>query len=260
MSVLPAFLITLIAGLATGIGGGIVFFAKRQSPIFLSVCLGFSAGIMIYLSFMEILPSAFLELPNQSLGVFAFFIGALIIGIIDLMVQNNENPHEFFHKSADLKRLPLNYIRKHLLKTGILMMIAVTIHNFPEGFATFLSLLHHPEVGMGLAIAVMLHNIPEGIAVSIPVFYATNSRKKALWFSIISGVSEPLGALVGYWILKPFLSASVTAFALAGTAGVMVYIALEELLPTAHKYGQNHLVISSVFVGMVVMGIVFLIH
>lgn len=249
MSVLFAFLITLGVGLATGIGAIFAFFSKKENTLFLSVSLGFSAGMMIYLSFMEILPTSINSI-SKILSYTGFFIGALLIGLIDKGIPNNENPHEFFHQASDLKHLQTEHIRHHLLKTGIFTAFAIGLHNFPEGFATFLSLLEQPQAGVGIAIAVALHNIPEGIAVSVPIFYATGSRLKAFWYSFLSGLSEPIGALIGYLTLKPFLSEVVLGMVLSGTAGIMVYIALDELLPTAKHYNQTHFVIFSTFIGM----------
>lgn len=252
MSALSAFLITLGVGLATGIGAIFAFFSKKENTLFLSASLGFSAGMMIYLSFMAILPASINSI-SDILSYMGFFIGALLIGIIDTCIPNNENPHEFFHKSSDLKQLQTPHIRQHLLRTGIFTAFAISLHNFPEGFATFLSLLEQPQTGIGIAIAVALHNIPEGIAVSVPIFCATGSRLKAFWYSFLSGLSEPIGALIGYLIFEPFLSDVVLGMLLSGTAGIMVYIALDELLPTAKHYNQTHFVIFSTFVGMFVM-------
>lgn len=251
MSIVFAFLITLIAGLATGIGAIFAFFSKKENIVFLSISLGFSAGIMIYLSFMEILPAS-LNIVSQVWGYLGFFIGAFIIGIIDKVIPNNENPHEFFHRQSDLKKLQTSHTRHHLLKIGILTALSIAIHNFPEGFITFMSLLEYPQIGIGIAVAIALHNIPEGMAVSVPILYATGSRKKAFWYSFLSGLSEPMGALFGYILLQPFLSQTVWGMILSATAGIMVYIALEELLPTAKRYSQNHLSILSVFIGMFV--------
>ena len=146
-------------------------------------------------------------------------------------------------------------VRHHLLKTGLLTALAIAVHNFPEGFITFVSLLEYPQIGLGIAVAIALHNIPEGIAISVPIFYATNNRIKAFWYSFLSGLSEPIGAIIGYLLLKPFLSPTVLGMILSATAGVMVYIALEELLPTAKRYSQNRLSIFSVFIGMFVMAV-----
>ncbi len=251
MSVISAFLMTLLVGLATGIGAVFAFFGKKENTLFLSLSLGFSAGIMLYLSAMEILPAS-LKMTSQTDTAIGFLVGVLFIGIIDKMIPNNENPHEFFHKQADLKQLKTPHIYSHLLKSAIFTAFAIGLHNLPEGFATFISLLEQPQIGVGIAVAVALHNIPEGIAVSVPVFYATGSRKKAFWYSFLSGLSEPIGAVIGYMVLKPFLSDSVVGLVLSATAGIMVYIALDELLPSARGYAQNHWVILSLLTGIAV--------
>ena len=254
MSMLYAFLITLMAGLATGIGGLLTFWHYKPNTLFLSLSLGFSAGIMLYVSFMEILPMA-INVSSQIDMLFGFFMGVMIIAVIDVVIPNNENPHEFFHKPSDLMQLQKPIVRRHLLKTGLLTALAIAVHNFPEGFITFVSLLEYPQIGLGIAVAIALHNIPEGIAISVPIFYATNNRIKAFWYSFLSGLSEPIGAIIGYLLLKPFLSQTVLGMILSATAGVMVYIALEELLPTAKRYSQNRLSIFSVFIGMFVMAV-----
>ncbi len=258
MSALSAFLITVCVGLATGIGAGVAFFTRKENSLFLSVCMGFSAGVMIYLSFMEMLPAATEATANPIVTALGFFGGALSIGLIDKLIPNNENPHEFFHKQSDLRRLRSVRTKKHLLRVGVLTAGAITLHNFPEGFATFMSLLYHSDIGISMAIAVALHNIPEGIAVSVPVFYATGSRLKAFVFSFASGLSEPLGALIGYLLLKPFLSNAVMGCVFGIIAGIMVYIALDELLPAARQYGRHHLAIFSVFTGMAVMSVLLI--
>lgn len=254
MSLFYAFLITLIAGLATGIGALLTFYAKKPNTLFLSLSLGFSAGIMLYVSFMEILPMA-IQISSQTDMLLGFFMGVIVIALIDIIIPNNENPHEFFHKPSDLMQLQKPIVRRHLLKTGLLTALAIAIHNFPEGFITFVSLLEYPQIGIGIAVAIALHNIPEGIAISVPIFYATNNRIKSFWYSFLSGLSEPIGAIVGYMLLKQFLSQTVLGMILSATAGIMVYIALEELLPTAKRYSQNHFGIFSVFVGMLTMAL-----
>lgn len=249
-----AFLMTLIAGLATGIGAGLAFFTKKENAFFLSASLGFSAGVMLYVSFMEILPSAaeLLQSRYHFLLPVGFFIGMLLIAFIDMMVPKDENPHEFFHTSQELKHLR----RSKLLRIGLMAACAVAIHNFPEGFATFISLMQDKTIGISVVIAIALHNIPEGIAVSMPIYYATHSRKKAFWYSFASGFAEPIGAAIGYLILRPFLSQEVLATVFAATAGIMVYISLDELLPAAREYGKNHLTIWGTIIGMMFMAFV----
>ena len=253
-----AFTLTLMAGLSTGIGALIVLMIKRQSKSILSVGLGFSAGVMLYVSFMEILPSSILELSKsftpkeaETMAVIAFFVGIGISAFIDRLVPNEINPHEFSGgKDTDAKNAAF------LKKTGVVTAIAIAIHNFPEGFATFLFALAQPEAGTVVAIAIAVHNIPEGIAVALPILMATNSRAKAFWLSFLSGLAEPLGAVVGFLLISAaFVGGGFIGFAFAAVAGIMVYVCLDELLPSSRVYGNEHLAILGVSVGMAVMAV-----
>ncbi len=253
-----AFGFTLFAGLSTGIGSVMAFFTKRTNTKFLAGSLGFSAGVMLYVSFIEIFVKAKADLVN-ALGevegtwvtVAAFFGGILFIGIIDKLIPEFENPHEA-HKVEELTK------EQHdtkLLKMGLFSALAIAIHNFPEGLATFLSALEDPKLGLPIAVAIAIHNIPEGIAVSIPIFYATGKKKKAFWLSFSSGFAEPIGALVGYLILMPFINEITFGIMFSAVAGIMVFISLDELLPTAEEYGEHHVAIYGLIAGMAVMAI-----
>lgn len=254
--VLFAFLLTLMAGMSTGIGGLIALMAKKTDMRFLSSSLGFSAGVMIYISMIEIFPSA-QEMLEQEWGastgawatVAAFFGGILLIGIIDKFVPEAENPHEM--NWEDPQKPP----SQELMRMGLFTAMAVAIHNFPEGIATFISALRDPQLGVPIAIAIAIHNIPEGIAVAVPVFYATGSRRKALGYSFLSGLAEPLGALLAYLVLMPFLSDGLFGIIFAGVAGIMVYISIDELLPSAQRYGEHHYSIYGMILGMAVMAV-----
>ncbi len=257
--VLFAFLITLFAGLSTGIGSLIAFFAKKTNTKFLSIALGFSAGVMIYVSMVEIFFKARTTL-SEELGsqagnwvtIAAFFGGMLLIGIIDKLVPKRENPHEVCRVEDMQKGLCGT---DKLMRMGLMTALALVIHNFPEGLATFVTALQEPSLAIPIAIAIAIHNIPEGIAVSVPIFFATGSKKKAFLYSFLSGLSEPLGALIGYLILMPFLSATVLGIVFAAVAGIMVFISLDELLPSAREYGEHHLSIYGLVGGMAVMAI-----
>lgn len=258
--ILFAFALTLFAGLSTGIGSAIAFFAKTTKPKFLSVSLGFSAGVMIYVSFVEIFPEArhslSLEMSEKNayiITVLSFFAGVLFIGIIDKLIPSFENPHEI-KKIEELNWIPTDKNKK-LLRLGLFTAIAVAIHNFPEGIATFTAAINDPGVGIAIAVAIAIHNVPEGIAVSVPLYYATGSRKKAFIYSFLSGLSEPLGALIGYWILLPYMSPVVFGVLFSSVAGIMVFISLDELLPTAREFGEHHLSIYGLIAGMAVMAI-----
>lgn len=245
-----ALLLTVIAGLSTGIGSTIAYFIRKPKIAYLSFSLGLSAGVMIYISFMELLPNA-LEAVGEFRGLVVFFIGIAVMGLIDWLVPEHENPHNY----EGLNEPAASPETKQLMRTGLLMALAIAIHNFPEGLATFASTLSDVRLGIFITIAISIHNIPEGIAVSVPIFYATSNRKKAFFYSFLSGLSEPVGAVIGYLILLPFLTPVVLATVLAFVAGVMVYISLDELLPMAHRYGHGHLVIIGIVLGMLIIAV-----
>lgn len=259
---LIAFGLTLFAGLSTGIGSALAFFTKRTSPKFLATSLGFSAGVMIYVSFVEIIDKArdsLIEGSNYVMGhwltVIAFFSGIALIGLIDKIVPSYENPHEV-KKIKDMEELQKQSIEdNNLMRMGLFSALAIAIHNFPEGLATFTAAINEPSMGIAIAVAIAIHNIPEGIAVSVPIYFATGDRKKAFIYSFLSGVSEPLGALIGYLILRPFMGPMVFGYVFASVAGIMVYISLDELLPTAREYGEHHLSIIGLIAGMAVMAV-----
>jgi len=245
-----ALALTLVAGLSTGIGSAIAYFIRRPKIVYLSFSLGLSAGVMIYVSFMELLPGA-IKMVGEWVGVLFFFIGIGFIAIVDLLVPEPENPHNL--EGLDEPRGP--HDERQLMRTGVMTAVAIGIHNFPEGLATFASALSDLRLGVFIAIAIAIHNIPEGIAVSVPIYYATSNKNKAFLYSFLSGVSEPVGALIGFLVLMPFLTPVVLAGTLAFVAGVMIYISLDELLPMAHRYGHGHLVIGGIILGMLVMAV-----
>lgn len=255
-----AFSLTLFAGLATGVGSILALLTRRTSTKFLSIALGFSAGIMLYVSFVEILPegmeslvAAWGETAGSWAAVGAFFAGIAFIAIIDKLVPEAENPHEI-HTVEEMNGTSELH-KKNLMRMGVFTALAIAIHNFPEGIATFIAALNDPNLGIAIAIAVAIHNIPEGIAVAVPIFYATGSRKKAFNLSFLSGLAEPAGALVGYFFLIQFLSDAMFGFVFASVAGIMVYISLDELLPAAKEYGEHHLSIYGLIAGMGIMAV-----
>ena len=285
-----AFGLTLFAGLATGIGSIIAFMAKRTDYRFLSVATGFSAGVMLYVSFVEIffkgvdaLVERFGETGAHWVNTGAFFGGMLLIGIIDNLIPAAENPHEIhseretqpLHDPAapqpDFGSLPPpetrapgthdHHAHHKLLRMGLFTALAIGIHNFPEGLATFLAALQNPGLGVAIAIAVALHNIPEGISVSVPIFYATGSRRKAFLFSVLSGLAEPVGAIIAYAAIRLLLGSGgeippeIVGILFGGVAGIMVYISLDELLPTSRAYGKGHDSLLGLVAGMVVMAL-----
>ena len=254
-----AFILTLFAGLSTGIGSILAFYTKQTNKRFLSATLGFSAGVMIYVSMIEIFSKARSSLEavyGASKGMlvttFAFFGGIAVIALIDKFVPEVENPHQM----RDVKEMEKTEPKDQaLLRMGLFSALAIAIHNFPEGLATFISALQDPALGISITVAIALHNIPEGIAVSVPVYFATGNRRKAFCYSFLSGLSEPLGALIGYFLLMRFFSPALFGLIFAGVAGIMVYISLDELLPTAEKYGEHHVAIYGLIAGMFVMAL-----
>jgi len=281
--------LTLFAGMATGIGSAIAFTAKRTNYRFLSVATGFSAGVMLYVSFVEIfvkgsdaLTSIYGDYWGHWVNVGSFFGGILLIGLIDNLVPAAENPHET-HSEAETAPLhnpaaPIpdfsdpertetgdhQHTLQHtkLMRMGLFTAMAIGIHNFPEGLATFLAALQDPSLGVAIAIAIALHNIPEGISVSVPIYYATGNRKKAFFYSVMSGLAEPVGAVVAYLLLLLFfggdtgaIPAQVMGILFGGVAGIMVYISLDELLPTSRAYGKGHDSLFGLMGGMLVMAL-----
>lgn len=252
-----AFGVTLFAGLSTGIGSLMAFFSKKFNSKFLAASLGLSAGVMIYVSLAEIFADAKAILceqygskPGYSLTVISFFAGMALIALIDKLVPSFENPHEV----KNMEEKPQKDSEK-LMRMGLFSALAIAIHNFPEGLATFVGALQDPTLGASIAIAIAIHNIPEGISVSIPIYYATKSKKKACCYSFLSGLAEPAGALIGYFLLRNFLTETTLGIIFASVAGIMVYISLDELLPTAEEYGEHHIAIFGLITGMAVMAL-----
>lgn len=256
-TVLMAFGLTLFAGLSTGIGSAIAFFTKHTNTKFLSVALGFSAGVMIYVSFVEIFQKAkeslvipLGEMGGTTLTVISFFGGMMVIALIDKFIPSAENPHEI-HTVEELVGKPVR--NSKLMRMGVFTALAIGIHNFPEGLATFTAALENPSLGVAIAIAIAIHNIPEGIAVSVPIVFATGDKRKAFRLSFLSGLAEPVGAIVGYLVLMPIMSPLTFGILFAGVAGIMVFISLDELLPAAREYGEHHHSIWGLILGMMVM-------
>jgi zinc transporter, ZIP family len=255
-----AFSLTLIAGLATGIGGAIAFFTKRTDKTTLSVALGFSAGVMIYISLVEILgrsgeslAAVFGQRAGEWINIVSFFAGIGIMALIDALVPSEENPHELHTVEEMADKHPVK--DKRLLRTGLFMALAIAIHNLPEGLATFMAGVADPKLGISVALAIAIHNIPEGIAVSVPIFYATGSRKAAFAGSFLSGLAEPVGALIGIALFSVFLPEHLFGIVFAAVAGIMIYISFDELLPAAREYGKHHHAIGGLIAGMALMAV-----
>jgi len=251
--ILFAFILTAIAGLSTGIGSLISLLARRTNTNFLCASLGFSAGVMIYISFMEMLPTAKTELfsvygdkAGTLYMILGFFGGITLINLIDFMIPKSFNPHEI-QGVEDMEK------KKGLKRTGLVVALSIAIHNFPEGIATFTSALGSLDVAIPITIAIAIHNIPEGIAVAVPIYHSTGSRKKAFWLSFMSGLAEPFGALIAYLFLMQFWTPQLNGIILAIVSGIMIFISLDELLPSAEKYGKHHISIMGLIAGMLVM-------
>ena len=273
---LVAFLLTLVAGGATSIGAALGVLGRGTNAKVLAGGLGLSAGVMLYVSFMELLPEGIRVLSGgeadargTAFAVLAFFVGIALIAVLDRLVPSAVSPHEFAGRmdgshGEDELRAPDEQaadlaLRARLLRTGTVTALALALHNVPEGFATFVAALQAPEVAIPVVAAIALHNIPEGLAVAVPVRRATGSRSKAFWLASMTGLAEPVGAVLGFLLLSPLLSGDAMGAILAGVAGVMVFVSLDELLPAAEETGEHHTVIYSLVAGMAVMAVTLLV-
>jgi ZIP family zinc transporter len=243
-------MLTLIAGIATGAGSLVVLFSKRANTQFLSVCLSFAAGVMLYVAFAEILLEAFEDLKEgfgngtgYLIATVAFFTGILIMAVIDKFIPQGDEVADF--EKQELKR------------TGIMSAIALAVHNFPEGIIVFIAAVHEPAMGIAIAIAIVIHNIPEAIAMAAPMYYATGSKAKAFLISLGAGLVQPVGALSAWFFLQHIFDEIEHVFGItfAVVAGIMVFVAVHQLLPAAHKFGKHHLVMKWLFAGMAVMAV-----
>lgn len=252
-----AMLMSLIAGGATAIGSLMVMFGNKTNTRFLSFALGFSAGIMVYISIACLIPESVEYLSYELdavkaglLSIVFMLIGIAISAVIDTFVPEFENPHSL-KKVEDAHDKNVN----NLYRVGVMSAVAIAIHNFPEGIATFMTGYGDISKGMSIAFAVALHNIPEGIAVSVPLYYATGSRKKAFVLSALSGLTEPLGALLAYLVLAPFMSDYLMGAIYSAIAGIMLYISFDELLPASRQYGHEHSSVFGVMAGIAVIAV-----
>ena len=280
--------LTVFAGMSTGIGSVLAFLTQRTNFRFLSIATGFSAGVMLYVSFVEIfykgvdsLAATYGDPLGHWINAASFFGGMALIGLIDALIPHAENPHEIHseaesaplydpqapipdmeHQHDDCIPSAHRHHSTRLMRMGLFTALAIAIHNFPEGLATFLAALEDPSLGIPIAIAIALHNIPEGMSVSVPIFYATGNRKKAFVYSLLSGLAEPVGAGIAYLVLRFFVGGEsgvmppqLMGILFAGVAGIMVYISLDELLPTSRAYGRGHDSLFGLVGGMVVMAV-----
>lgn len=244
--VLMPFVLTIVAGLSTVVGSLIFLsrhFCKRK---FIGFFLGLSAGVMIYLSFMELLPHAIENIGLLKANIY-FFAGIVVMAIIDFLL-----PLHYLEERACRKH---NVVDRRLLSTGFVVTMGLMIHNFPEGMAVFLSSFTDLKLGIILAFAVAIHNIPEGMAVAAPIYHATQSRAKAIKYAFISGMAEPLGAVIAYLMLRPYLDQNIISYVFAVVAGVMVYISFDELLPASFRDEYGHNAILGVVAGMILVSV-----
>ena len=243
-----ALLLSTLAGLSTTLGSLLGLLVRKPGPRFLTLSLGFSGGVMILVSFAELLPRG-VAAVGLGPAYLAFFGGMVVMFIIDSLI-----PHDYIaehHRTGT----PEDARNGKLLKTGLFVALGIGIHNFPEGLATFAGALEDPSLGIAIAVAIALHNIPEGLAVSAPVYAATGSRTKAILWSFLAGMAEPIGAGLAALVLVPFLNEAILGYVLAAVAGIMVFISLDELVPVARSFDEEHLSIVGIFAGMVVMAV-----
>ena len=249
MSFIFPLLLAFLAGLSTTLGGLIAFAIKKAKFCYLCIAFGFSAGVMIFISFTELLKHG-IESTNLLTATLGFFGGILLIYLIDVLI-----PHSYKEEVSENKRGKIK-------RTAILLVLGITIHNFPEGIAVMFSSISNIKLGILIALAVAMHNIPEGIAVSLPILYATKSKKKAFYYSFLSGIAEPIGAVLTFLFLSQFLNKFVLGIILSVVAGIMVFISFDELLPYVYKQreGHNqHLSMLGLFLGMFVIALTLLI-
>lgn len=247
-----ALLMSFLAGMATLVGGFFTFFIKRSNIKGLSIGLGFSAGVMIFLSFTEILQSSTMMLakyfPHHAKWlVFAGFgFGMLVAILIDYFIPD--------HIDEEIFQAEGYCAHKHKIKrAGLLTAIAISIHNFPEGMATFFVTTQNVALGASVALAIALHNIPEGIAVALPIYHATGKKRVAIWYTFLSGISEPIGALIGLFALQYFLPQMAVGFLFAAVAGIMIYISFDTLLPLSREYGDGHYSVFGIMSGILLI-------
>lgn len=270
-SYLIAFILSTIAGLSTVIGGFVTFFIKQNSLKFLSFGLGLSAGVMLFVSLVDLYPEATELIKTQMgqnltwLSILCFGIGMLIAVLIDFFVPDHIQASMFTKQiganeqhtdSTDCIEDENAIISIGKIKrAGIITAIVVALHNLPEGLATFTLASQDVILSLGVIIAIAIHNIPEGMAISIPVYQATHSKRKAFLYSFLSGMAEPIGGVLGFLIIKTLFPNLCVGLLFALVAGIMTYISIDTLLPLSKDYDTGHYSISGVVLGLMVIGI-----
>ena len=256
-NVLFALSLSFLAGAAAIVGGFLSFFVKRDNMKHLSICMGFSAGMMIFIAFMELLPEAIEKLSDiypllqaKWMAMAAFFGGIFLGGLADHLIP----VHHI--EDSEIPGDGKPHINKYKIeRTGIFIAIAIAVHNLPAGLVTFMGGMDSALLGISIAVAIGIHSIPEGVAVALPIYNATGNKKKALLYTGLSGMATPLGALIGLFFLSSVDGDFMFGIMFALVAGIMAYLAFDELLPTANKYGDGHKEILGVIAGMFVMAI-----
>jgi ZIP family zinc transporter len=263
-TIIIALVLTGFAGFTTTIGAAFAFITEKPSIRVLALGLGFSGGVMLSVSFVELLPSAIDEFSGAGLsdsdaflwGNIWFFVGIFAIFLIDYLIphfyKEEDSTHEHSH-DLTIEADKSSISKEDIHKLGILSALGIAVHNFPEGLVTFTSTLQSVELGIVLAIAVGLHNIPEGLSVSIPIVTATGDKWYAFRLGLLSGLAEPVGALVAAIVLFQFLTPAVIGASLAFVAGIMVFISFDELLPAAKNADESHLISFGIIAGMIIM-------
>lgn len=239
-STIYGFILTTIAGLSTLIGTLIIFFNKKKSNNIINIALGFAAGVMLTVSFTDLIPES-ISLLKTTFTKFPSIIIMLIFIVIGIIISSTIDKYVNINREGEL------------YKIGIISMIAIILHNIPEGIATFLSTESNISLGLSLTIAIALHNIPEGISISVPIYYATGSRRRALFYTLVSGLSEPFGALIAYLFLKNIVNDTIMGIIMALIGGIMIQISCYELLPTSLSYNKKKLTFISLIIGAIFM-------
>lgn len=230
-----AFILTIISGLSTLIGTIPMFIKFKDENKIINTSLSFAAGIMITVSLLDLIPESYHLLDHTFISLIIVLtsinIGIIISMIIDKFIPNDNN----------------------LYRVGVISLIAIIMHNIPEGVATYISTTHNIKLGITLTIAIALHNIPEGIAISLPIYYATKNKFKAFMLTAISALSEIVGAILASIFLKDIVNDTIMSLILGTVAGIMFYISIYELLNESLKYRNIKRTIISAIVGGVVI-------
>lgn len=246
---LRALVLSVLAGMSTMLGAVIIFVAKDRSKRLISVSLGFAAGIMISVSTMDLYPNALalFQKTYDMRGSVLMAVAFLAVGILLAFGLDHFVPHEEY--DAQSGEAP----HKDLFRVGFVSMMAIALHNFPEGIATFMAGYDDLALGISIAVAISLHNIPEGIAVAMPVYYATGDKGRALKYTLYSALAEPVGAVLAFLVLRPFITGPVLAAVFAGISGIMIYISVEELIPSSRQYGYDRSALVATLIGFCLM-------